>query len=477
MKESIEVTGGIRQGCSISTLLFKMVTFTMIEDLRNMAERYKIGEYNDNSLWLADDAVIIAKDEPSLLRLLEVLEETGKANGLELSREKTKIMKIRGPEVGDKIGKYEVEKEIKYLGVQVGGRGRNIFEAENKKWIEKAEKKANALIGQIKKSADKIIVGKAIWKLMAIPAILFGRGVITSSKNNIERLQRLENKVWRYLMGIGGYATVEALRGEIGASMVKSRIMETTLLYMIDTLASDFTNIKSMMKDTLKKKKGRWYRAIDEYRAELGLSWETLYETDRPTLKKIVRAYDTEKWRVGLGKKISMRYYIKEKKEIHYDLCYRNNNCSMFYARARINALKLEEHRGRGIEGYNKTCKMCREENEDLVHFISNCKALEKTRNYKLLDKYIRNPEERMRKLLFRDDRHWEIGKMIKNLWVERRKILKEIETKNENSPIDQINLGRDTNIRLSRSDPGPHFKKTQDLQNTRQKRRNLSKG
>ena len=162
--------------------------------MRDQAERYKIGEYDDNFLWLADNAVIIAKNEPSLLKTQDVLEETGWVNGLELSREKTKIMKIRGSEVVGKIGKFEVE-ETKYLGIQIGGRGRNIFEAENKKWIEKAEKKVNALIGQIKKSADKIIVGKAIWKLMAIPAILFGRGVVTTSKNNIERLQRLENKV------------------------------------------------------------------------------------------------------------------------------------------------------------------------------------------------------------------------------------------------------------------------------------------
>ena len=34
MKETIEVTCGIRQGCSISTLLFKMVTFCIIEDLQ-----------------------------------------------------------------------------------------------------------------------------------------------------------------------------------------------------------------------------------------------------------------------------------------------------------------------------------------------------------------------------------------------------------------------------------------------------------
>ena len=87
---------------------------------------------------------------------------------------------------------------------------------------------------------------------------------------------------------------MEALRGEIGASMVKSRIMETMLLYMIDTQASNFTNVKEMMRDTLDRKKGRWYKAIDEYREELELSWESLEDMDRPTLKRLVKAYDRE---------------------------------------------------------------------------------------------------------------------------------------------------------------------------------------
>jgi len=124
----------------------------------------------------------------------------------------------------------------------------------------------------------------------------------------------------------------------------------------------------------------------------------------------------------------SLRFYVQEKKEIHYDLCYRNNNNSTFYARARINALKLEEHKGRGIEGYNKKCRLCGEEDEDLVHFISKCKKLEQVRDYNLLDRNISDPEDRMRILLYRDDRSWRVGKLIRDLWDLRRKLLKEIE-------------------------------------------------
>ena len=219
---------------------------------------------------------------------------------------------------------------------------------------------------------------------------------------------------------------MEALRGEIGASMVKSRIMETMLLYMIDTQASNFTNVKDMMKDTLERRKGRWFRAIDEYREELGLSWENLEDMDRLTLKRLVKAYDTEKWNDGIRRKPSLRFYVQEKREIHYDLCYRNNNNSMFYARARINALKLEEHKGRGIEGYNKMCKLCKE--EDLVHFVSKCKKLEPVRDYDLLDRDVSDPEDRMRNVLYRDDRNWRVGKLIKDLWDLKRKLLKNME-------------------------------------------------
>ena len=54
LEEKIKVTSGIRQGCCISTLLFKMVTFKIIEELRSKGVRYQIDKYDGNSVWLAD---------------------------------------------------------------------------------------------------------------------------------------------------------------------------------------------------------------------------------------------------------------------------------------------------------------------------------------------------------------------------------------------------------------------------------------
>ena len=56
----------------------------------------------------------------------------------------------------------------------------------------------------------------------------------------------------------------------------------------------------------------------------------------------------------------------------------------------------MEEHKGRGKEYYDTTCKMCKKEPEDIVHFIIKCKSLESKRDYKVINRNIKNPEERM---------------------------------------------------------------------------------
>merc|ERR1711874_553843 len=104
----------------------------------------------------------------------------------------------------------------------------------------------------------------------------FGRAVIPTSNTQIEKLQRIENRVWRYLLGIGGYSTVEALRGEMGASMVNSRVMETMLSYARDTMTGKFEEVKKMMLHTISSEKGRGFRTVDSYRKELKMSWDDL---------------------------------------------------------------------------------------------------------------------------------------------------------------------------------------------------------
>lgn len=121
MQQKIEVTGRIRQGCCISTLLFKMVTFKIIDKLRN-EKLFKMRKFNDNSVWLADDATLIADSLKTLKELLNCLSKAGGEYGLQINKDKTKIIRIRGQTDDCALNEYEMVKETKYLGVTIGGK-------------------------------------------------------------------------------------------------------------------------------------------------------------------------------------------------------------------------------------------------------------------------------------------------------------------------------------------------------------------
>ena len=55
---------------------------------------------------------------------------------------------------------------------------------------------------EIEISCDIVTVGKAVCKMIHLSAILYARSVVPTSDTNIEKLQRIENKIWRYLLGI-----------------------------------------------------------------------------------------------------------------------------------------------------------------------------------------------------------------------------------------------------------------------------------
>merc|ERR1711895_242537 len=449
MEQKVEVTGGIRQGCCLSTLLFKMVTFKIIDELRK--ERlFKMREFEDNSIWLADDATLIADSLQTLGKLLECLSKAGGKYGLQINKEKTKIMRVRGQIDDSKLKEYEMVDEATYLGITIGGKYSDIFEIENKKILKKANKKVNSIMEEVSKSADKALVGKAIWKQIKVPSILFGRAAVPTCNTLAEKLQRKENKVWRHTMGIGGYSTVAGLRGEMGASLMKTRIMKSTLQFVREVVNGKFENIKEMMLYTIKMKKGNWYRMVNSYLKELKIDWEDIYGMTKEDINKMMKNHDTKLWIKTLEEKSTLKYYKEGKTSMGYENCYRNNAGSMLYAQARLNALKLEEAIGRGKHNYNKTCKVCGLEEEDLLHFIIKCPRLDKRRNQEILDNGIEEPEEKLIHFPYKQKNHQEKGKMIKDMWYARRSILK---FKEESEKRNKMKKKGDD---LLKSDPGP---------------------
>ena len=86
-----------------------------------------------------------------------------------------------------------------------------------------------------------------------------------------------------------------------------------------------------------------------------------------------------------------------------------------------------------------------------MTHFVVECEALEERRNYDLLDRRIRDPEQRLIHFLYELKDHQGAGAMIKGLWYRRKKMLENMKSMEERRILNSPNLDR-----VNRSDPGP---------------------
>ena len=86
-----------------------------------------------------------------------------------------------------------------------------------------------------------------------------------------------------------------------------------------------------------------------------------------------------------------------------------------------------------------------------MVHFITKCKNLEIKIDYNIIDKSISNLEERMRILLYRNENHQEVGRLVKNLWTLRKELINNLVTEpNKNPSLSRLVTEQDINPSLS---------------------------
>ena len=87
----------------------------------------------------------------------------------------------------------------------------------------------------IEKSCNKLLIGKTYWKSVALPTILhvYGTNIVNLTEENIKVLQMIENSVYRTLLGAAHYTANATLRGEIGSSLMKRRIINSRFNFII----------------------------------------------------------------------------------------------------------------------------------------------------------------------------------------------------------------------------------------------------
>ena len=121
---------------------------------------------------------------------------------------------------------------MKYLGIKIGNKI-NYFKTQRGKIIQNARKRANiTYYSVIEKSCNKLLIGKTRWKSIALPSLLYGTNRINLTYDNIRELQKIVNSVYRCIRGAAQYSPNVTLRGEIGASLMRKRVINGKINYI-----------------------------------------------------------------------------------------------------------------------------------------------------------------------------------------------------------------------------------------------------
>lgn len=205
---------GIRQGDSLSPILFNLIMDELITEVKKVGKGYSLGDKELKIICYADDAVLVSEDEDNLQRMLYQFEKTATKYNMEISVAKSKVLTISKEPRRCKLAIYNEPVEqvmsFKYLGVNITS-SRNLQE-EVKAQTTKAALISGYLRDIIWRNKYMSIESKVrIYKTCVRPVMTYA--VETRAENSTtKRITRTAEM--RVLRSIAGYTLRDHQRNE-----------------------------------------------------------------------------------------------------------------------------------------------------------------------------------------------------------------------------------------------------------------------
>lgn len=153
---------GIRQGDSLSPILFNLIMDELISEVKRTGKGYRLGGKEIKIICYADDAVLISEDEDNLQRMLFKFENIASKYNMEISVAKSKSLTISKEPRRCKLAIYNepVEQVMSFNYLGVGITSSRDLQKEVKCQITKATLIAGYLRDVIWRNKHMTIEGK-----------------------------------------------------------------------------------------------------------------------------------------------------------------------------------------------------------------------------------------------------------------------------------------------------------------------------
>ena len=291
----IYLSRGVRQGCSLSPLLFALYISDLGNDLCKTGEGFDIEDVNICALFFADDIVLLSPNAKGLKKLLEITQRHFKLLKLSFSRSKTQVISDSTTDfniVGDHDDEvFTLEKvlEYKYLGLETH---RSLFKTtveKQRKCILKAKQFKGACLNIAYRGPDVSFLASCMWLNVALPTILYACDSIPFSETNIVTLNRIQSQLAKCLLGLPITSPNFVAQAEMGfphfAQSLWSLQLNSYLRWR--DLSYDRWPKKAMMEHL----SGRWKSRYFEYICEIKNTISLPFVFSRSDIKETLQCY------------------------------------------------------------------------------------------------------------------------------------------------------------------------------------------
>ena len=271
----------------------------------------------------------------------------------------------------------EVVDRYTYLGLEVSKEGIG-GERQMKINEGKARKISGMIINAGSRTVNKYEVGRSLWKGMGVPYCLYGSEITYYREGDLARLEKTQNIIGRWGLGVPRCTAVEAIRGEMGWSTFRERVLKGKLNFLkkLESLDEDRWVTQILRENRVRTS---WRREIDRWkrRENLQEDWNRIEPRE---VKKRIEYSGLAKWQSGMERKSTLKWYRwKERPEaLQWHV---GDWGSRLLVKARTGTLEVK---ARNREEQDQDCSRCGVR-ETIEHFLVECSNYEEERD-RLID-------------------------------------------------------------------------------------------
>ena len=123
---------------------------------------------------------------------------------------------------------------------------------------------------------------------VALPSLLYVTNIINLSDDNIRELQKIENRVYRCILGAAHYNPNVALRGEIGASLMRKRVINGRINYVKGIQRNRNKLLESILWIIQTEQETNWIKTTRKYMKNVDISFNDIHQKSKDYLKQFM---------------------------------------------------------------------------------------------------------------------------------------------------------------------------------------------